>query len=154
MARLYSTAAGRKHHDTQRERYGNPPFHACKDKKRTRITRIFTENASMESGKRNTNHTDFHGKIYPCLSVQSVFGNKNYLCLSVKSVFHKKHFSVRRFRYTTPVKPMKAMARMPAVMRAMGVPFMPFGASISSMCSRMPAKMTNAKAKPKAMPTA
>ena len=44
----------------------------------------------MESVKWNTDHTDFHGKIYPCPSAQSVFGNKNYLCLSVKSVFHKK----------------------------------------------------------------
>ena len=43
----------------------------------------------MESVKWNTDHTDFHGKMYPCPSVKSVFGNKNYLCLSVQSVFEE-----------------------------------------------------------------
>ncbi len=109
---------------------------------------------SMESVKWNTDYTDFTEKsirVHPCNPCSEIKTICVYPCNPCST---KKHFSVRRFRYTTPVKPMNAMARMPAVMRAMGVPFMPFGASISSMCSRMPAKMTNAKAKPKAMPTA
>ena len=39
---------------------------------------------------------------------------------------------------------MNAKARMPAVIRAMGVPFIPLGGSIKSMCSRTPAKMMRA----------
>ena len=44
-----------------------------------------------------------------------------------------------------------AIARMLAVMRAMGRPRMPLGISTSSKCSRMPAKMVRAKPKPMAM---
>ena len=55
--------------------------------------------------------------------------------------------------YTKLEKPMKAMARMPAVMSAMGTPFIPLGISTSSSCSRRPAKMTMATVKPMAMNT-
>lgn len=56
--------------------------------------------------------------------------------------------------YTIPVNPMNARARMPAVIKAIGVPFMPSGTSISSVCSRTPAKIISASAKPQAMPAA
>ena len=49
---------------------------------------------------------------------------------------------------STPLKPMKAIARRPAVMRAMLMPCSPLGTSIMASCSRMPAKTTSAKAKP------
>ena len=66
----------------------------------------------------------------------------------------KRNPCLYKWCQTTPVNPMNAMAKMPAMIRAMGVPFMPLGASIRSTCSRMPANSTKAKAKPKAMPTA
>ena len=53
--------------------------------------------------------------------------------------------------FTIPLKPMKAMARMPAEMRAMGMPRILSGSSVRLSCSRMPAKTTSAKVKPKAM---
>lgn len=49
---------------------------------------------------------------------------------------------------------MNAMASNPAVIRAMGVPFMPWGMEDSSSCSRIPAKMVNANPKPKAVEAA
>ena len=52
---------------------------------------------------------------------------------------------------TRLLNPMKAIARMPAVTRAMGTPFIPLGVPVSSSCSRMPAKMTSARVKPTAM---
>ena len=54
-------------------------------------------------------------------------------------------------RGTRPLKPMKAMARMPAVTSAMGTPFMPLGVPVRSICSRRPAKITSAMAKPTAI---
>lgn len=53
--------------------------------------------------------------------------------------------------FTIPLKPMKAMARIPAEMRAMGMPRILSGSSVRLSCSRMPAKTTSAKVKPKAM---
>ena len=52
---------------------------------------------------------------------------------------------------STPLNPMKAMANRPAVTRAMLIPCMPFGTDTRLSCSRMPAKMTRAKPKPKAV---
>lgn len=57
-------------------------------------------------------------------------------------------------RYTNPAKPMKAMARMPAVTSATGTPRMACGTSFSSSRSRIPAKTVSASAKPKAVETA
>ena len=54
-------------------------------------------------------------------------------------------------RGTRLLNPMKAMARIPAVTSAMGTPFIPLGVPVSSSCSRMPAKITNAKVNPTAM---
>ena len=54
-------------------------------------------------------------------------------------------------RGTRLLKPMKAMARIPAGTSAMGTPFMPLGVPVSSSYSRMPAKMTSARVKPTAM---
>lgn len=48
-----------------------------------------------------------------------------------------------------PEKPMNAMARMPAHMRAMGTPFMARGSGINSNCSRMPANIHRASVNPK-----
>lgn len=53
--------------------------------------------------------------------------------------------------FTMPLKPMKAIARMPAEMRAMGMPFIEVGSSVRESCSRMPAKTTRASVKPIAM---
>lgn len=57
-------------------------------------------------------------------------------------------------RYTSPAKPMKAMAKMPAVTSATGTPRMACGTSFSSSRSRMPAKTVSARAKPNAVETA
>ena len=53
--------------------------------------------------------------------------------------------------FTIPLKPMKAIARIPAEMRAMGMPFIEAGSSVRESCSRMPAKTTRASVKPIAM---
>ena len=53
--------------------------------------------------------------------------------------------------FTMPLKPMKAMARRPAEISAMGMPFIAGGSSVRLSCSRMPAKTTSARVKPKAM---
>lgn len=53
--------------------------------------------------------------------------------------------------FTIPLKPMKAMARMPAEMSAMGMPFIEAGSSVRASCSRIPAKTTRASVKPIAM---
>ena len=55
--------------------------------------------------------------------------------------------------YTSPEKPMKAMARMPAVTSAIGVPRNDSGTSSNSNRSRIPAKSTSASAKPRAVET-
>ena len=53
--------------------------------------------------------------------------------------------------FTMPLKPMKAIARIPAEMRAMGIPFIEAGSSVRESCSRIPAKTTRASVKPIAM---
>ena len=53
--------------------------------------------------------------------------------------------------FTMPLKPMKAIARMPAEMSAMGMPFIEAGNSVRESCSRMPANTTRASVKPIAM---
>lgn len=59
----------------------------------------------------------------------------------------------RPARYTRPEKPMKAMARIPAVMSAMGTPRNDLGTSSKSRRSRIPAKRISARAKPRAVDT-
>ena len=59
--------------------------------------------------------------------------------------------SCASYIFTMPLKPMKAIARMPAEMRAMGMPFIEAGSSVRESCSRMPAKTTRASVKPIAM---
>ncbi len=61
--------------------------------------------------------------------------------------------SIQTEGYTSPEKPMKAMARIPAVIKAMGVPRNATGTSSISSRSRIPAKSTSAKAKPRAVET-
>ena len=60
-------------------------------------------------------------------------------------------FIGRNYIFTMPLKPMKAIARIPAEMRAMGMPFIEAGSSVRESCSRMPAKTTRASVKPIAM---
>ena len=55
--------------------------------------------------------------------------------------------------YTKPEKPINAIARIAAVMSAIGLPFIAAGTPSSSKRSRMPAKSTNAIAKPMAVAT-
>lgn len=50
-----------------------------------------------------------------------------------------------------PEKPINAMASSPAQSRAMGVPCIAFGTSAISSCSRTPANITSASAKPNAV---
>jgi len=57
-------------------------------------------------------------------------------------------FIGRNYIFTMPLKPMKAIARIPAEMRAMGMPFIEAGSSVRESCSRMPAKTTRASGKP------
>ena len=59
--------------------------------------------------------------------------------------------SAQRLCYTTPLKPMNAIAKRPAVKRAIGVPCIAFGTLANANCSRIPANNTNANAKPKAV---
>ena len=56
--------------------------------------------------------------------------------------------------YTTPENPMNAMASRPAVIRAIGVPCIPFGTFTRLICSRSPAKSTSASPKPIAVENA
>ena len=62
-------------------------------------------------------------------------------------------FPVRFRCYTSPEKPMKAMARMLAVMSAMGTPRNAAGTSSNSSRSRIPAKSTSARPNPRAVAT-
>lgn len=62
--------------------------------------------------------------------------------------------SIKFSSYTSPEKPMKAIANIPAAIKAIGVPFNPFGTSCKSKCSLMPAKSTSASPKPTAFATA
>lgn len=54
---------------------------------------------------------------------------------------------------TRPENPMNAIARIPAVISAMGMPLNALGTSSKSRRSRMPAKSTSASAKPRAVAT-
>lgn len=56
--------------------------------------------------------------------------------------------------YTKPEKPMKAIANIPAVTKAIGMPCIALGTLLKASCSRMPANITNAKVKPMAVPQA
>ncbi len=57
--------------------------------------------------------------------------------------FHNSLFLAFQ-NYTSPENPMNAIARMPQVIRAIGTPLNCFGTSLSSRCSRNPAKMIRA----------
>ena len=54
--------------------------------------------------------------------------------------------------YTNPEKPIKAVASKPAVINAIGAPFIASGTSANSNRSLMLAIMTNARKKPKPPP--
>ena len=56
--------------------------------------------------------------------------------------------------YTTPENPMNAIASRPAVIKAIGVPCIPFGTFTRLICSRSPAKSTSASPKPIAVENA
>ena len=53
--------------------------------------------------------------------------------------------------YTNPVNPKNESARIPATTRAIGTPFISFGTSIRSKCSRIPANSTIARVNPTAL---
>ena len=72
----------------------------------------------------------------------------------VSSAARRQPAPRRGSRYTNPENPMKAIARMPAVISAMGTPFMALGMSSSSRRSRIPAKSTRASENPIASDTA
>ena len=52
---------------------------------------------------------------------------------------------------STPLKPMKARAKRPAVTRAMGMPSIPLGMRTRLSCSRRPANTMSDRAKPSAV---
>ena len=56
--------------------------------------------------------------------------------------------------YTTPENPINAIASNPAVIKAIGVPFIPSGIFTRLICSRSPAKSTRARPKPIAVENA
>lgn len=56
--------------------------------------------------------------------------------------------------YTTPENPINAIANNPAVIKAIGVPFIPSGIFTRLICSRKPAKSTRANPKPIAVENA
>lgn len=56
--------------------------------------------------------------------------------------------------YTRPEKPINAIAKIPAVIKAIGIPLNVFGRSVSSSFSLNPANNTNAKVNPIAVATA
>ena len=68
-------------------------------------------------------------------------------------LFRRWLFRIAGRRYTSPEKPMKAMARIPAVISAIGTPLNALGTSSNSSLSRMPAKSTSARANPNAVAT-
>ena len=47
-----------------------------------------------------------------------------------------------------PEKPMNAIAKSPAQINAIGTPCIPFGRSVNSSCSRIPANIHKANVKP------
>lgn len=53
-----------------------------------------------------------------------------------------------------PANPINAIASRPAVINAIGTPFIAFGTFESASCSRIPAKIINAKVNPNAVDTA
>ena len=67
--------------------------------------------------------------------------------------FRRWLFRIAGRRYTSPENPMKAMARIPAVISAIGTPLKALGTSSNSSLSRMPAKSTSARANPSAVAT-
>ncbi len=87
--------------------------------------------------------------------------DSDILVTTIPPPFHKNsHPHFRRWlfriagrRYTSPENPMKAMARMPAVISAIGTPLKALGTSSNSSLSRIPAKSTSARANPSAVAT-
>ena len=55
---------------------------------------------------------------------------------------------------STPENPMNAIASSPAVIKAIGVPCIPFGTLTRLICSRRPANSVSAKPKPSAVENA
>ena len=54
-------------------------------------------------------------------------------------------------RRTIPLKPINAIASIPAEISAIGIPRKATGSSVRASCSRIPAKTTRASVKPKAV---
>ena len=70
------------------------------------------------------------------------------------SYFIHKPIKISVLCYTKPENPINAIARIPAVINAIGTPLNAFGTSDSSNCSRIPAKRVIARPKPSALATA
>ena len=63
-------------------------------------------------------------------------------------------YKIYVFFYTNPENPIKAIANIPAVTKAMGTPCIALGTLFNANCSRIPANITNANVKPIAIPQA
>ena len=71
----------------------------------------------------------------------------NLLCQNPEVFLNLLHLN----HFTIPAKPIKAMARSPAVIRAVGIPSIFLGSFTMLSCSRMPAKRMIASPKPMAV---
>lgn len=83
------------------------------------------------------------------VSMKEIYGILLMVAIAAFALMCLSHIN-----FHIPVKPMKAMARRPAVTSAIGTPRIARGTSASSSCMRMPAKSASAKAKPSAVATA
>lgn len=105
-----------------------------------------------------------HGHNKRTIGIQDVSSDigLNRLLLCRFKILHSPKSQIKRARlselhkfrwkvYTIPEKPIKAMARMPAVTSAIGIPFISLGISANSSVSRIPAKITSASPKPRAV---
>ena len=73
--------------------------------------------------------------------------------IGVAHTRHPKNVIYVNINYTKPEKPIKAIASIAAVISAIGIPFNAAGTPSNSKRSRIPAKITNATAKPIAVDT-
>ena len=78
-----------------------------------------------------------------CAKIRTVRINKAFFIIIKISVTYVQATYFYK-NYTKPENPMNAMARIPAVTRAIGMPLNGLGTSFKSRCSRRPANSTRA----------
>lgn len=78
----------------------------------------------------------------------TLFTVKQISDLTINNLLRMRQVVFMEITYTKPLKPIKAIARMDAVSRAMGTPLNSLGTLLRARASRSPAKSTIARAKP------